>query len=526
MSDKSIYRAVIGTNSWGRKAYGKVLRGSSVDKETLRKTVSEAMDRGLVIFDTAQDYGLGQGQKLIGELCPKEAMISAKYTPGKKYVKGQVKRSFEKDLKDFKRDYVDIYWLHLPNCIEENLSEMIGLYKEGKIGNIGISNFSLDECRLAKELLDKEGVPLFGVQNHYSILARDWEKNGLLDWCRENGVQFWAWAVLEEGLLVPPKKGSKLSAMKLFYLNRQSKLLPLYKKMHIIGKRHGISPAQVAMAFCTSKGIVPICGCRKPYQAADLDIAAEVTLSDKEISVLEQTADSTGVKILGADMFRFAVKKNRITDKKYKELTLNEFTKAAEVYETDKAGVYKMCKKDYPDVLAELEKEPFTDLLDCGCGTAPMLTLLHEKYPEKHYTGIDLTPKMIEVARAKNMDGVELVVGDCENLPFEDSSFDVVICCQSFHHYPNVQNFFDSVYRVLRPNGRLILRDMTADTVAARWFMNNIEMPVINLAGHGDVHVYGKDEVESLCTKAGLRLESFEKRGFLRLHCVARKPNR
>ena len=78
-----------------------------------------------------------------------------------------------------------------------------------------------------------------------------------------------------------------------------------------------------------------------------------------------------------------------MTAKEYKNLTMSEFTKAAEIYESDNAGVYNMCKKDYPDVLAELEKEPFTDLLDCGCGTGPMLTLLHEKYPEKHYTGND-----------------------------------------------------------------------------------------------------------------------------------------
>ena len=108
-----------------------------------------------------------------------------------------------------------------------------------------------------------------------------------------------------------------------------------------------------------------------------------------------------------------------MTAKEYKALSVKEFTKAAEVYESDHAGVYNMCKKDYPDVLAELEKEPFSDLLDCGCGSGPMLTLLHEKYPEKHYTGIDLTPKMIEVAKAKNMKNVDLVVGDCENLPFE-----------------------------------------------------------------------------------------------------------
>ena len=213
-----------------------------------------------------------------------------------------------------------------------------------------------------------------------------------------------------------------------------------------------------------------------------------------------------------------------MTDKEYKKLSIKEFSKAAEVYETDQAGIYKMCKKDYPDVLAELEKEDFTDLLDCGCGTAPMLSLLKEKYPDKRYTGIDLTPKMIEVAKSKKMDGVNLVVGDCENLPFEENSFDAVICSQSFHHYPNVQDFFNSVYRVLRPGGRLVLRDMTSTWAPVRWFMNNIETPIINLTGHGDVHVYGRDEVKRLCDNAGLVMEMFERRGFFRMHCVARKP--
>lgn len=212
-----------------------------------------------------------------------------------------------------------------------------------------------------------------------------------------------------------------------------------------------------------------------------------------------------------------------MTSNEYKELSVKEFTKAAGVYESDHAGVYNLCKKDYPDVLAELEKEPFTDLLDCGCGTAPMLTLLHEKYPEKHYTGIDLTPKMIEVARAKNMENVELVVGDCENLPFEENSFDAVICCQSFHHYPNVQDFFNSVYRVLRPDGRLILRDMTMKSATVRWFCNHVEMPLIHMAGKGDVKIYGREDVQKLCSNAGLHMESFEARSGFRLHCVARK---
>ena len=111
-----------------------------------------------------------------------------------------------------------------------------------------------------------------------------------------------------------------------------------------------------------------------------------------------------------------------MTQQEYKALSIREFSKAARVYETDDAGVYRMCKKDYPDVLAELEREPFTDLLDCGCGTAPMLTLLKQRYPDRHYTGIDLTPEMIEVGRAKRMPGVKLVVGDCEKLPFPELS--------------------------------------------------------------------------------------------------------
>ena len=87
-----------------------------------------------------------------------------------------------------------------------------------------------------------------------------------------------------------------------------------------------------------------------------------------------------------------------------------------------------------------------------------------------------------------------------------------------------MQDFFDSVSRVLRPGGRLILRDMTARTAPVLWFFNHIELPLVNLTGHGDVHVYSVDEVRMLCAKAGLILELGEKRGFFRLHCVARRP--
>ena len=109
-----------------------------------------------------------------------------------------------------------------------------------------------------------------------------------------------------------------------------------------------------------------------------------------------------------------------MTAEEYKRLSIKEFTKAAKVYDSEHAGIYEICKDDYPPILEELEKSDFTDLLDCGCGTGPVIELLHEKYPDKNYTGIDLTPEMINVAKAKKLSNTNFVIGDCEKLPFPD----------------------------------------------------------------------------------------------------------
>ena len=161
-------------------------------------------------------------------------------------------------------------------------------------------------------------------------------------------------------------------------------------------------------------------------------------------------------------------------NEEYKKLSISEFTKVAGRYESNHAGIYEMCKKDYPEILEELEKEPF-------------------------------------------------VVGDCENFPFENDSFDAIICSMSFHHYPNPQAFFDSVKRCLRPNGRLILRDVTSDNKILIWLMNTLEMPLANICGHGDVRVPTRDVVMECSRKAGLKVEKFEIRKGMRMHCVVRK---
>ena len=213
-----------------------------------------------------------------------------------------------------------------------------------------------------------------------------------------------------------------------------------------------------------------------------------------------------------------------MTPEKYKQLSIKEFTQAAKVYDSGHAGIYEMCKEDYPPILAELEKEEFHDVLDCGCGTGPMIQLLHEKYPDKHYVGLDLTPGMIQAAQDKKLSNTEFVVGDSENLPFEESAFDAVICSNSFHHYPNPLAFFDSAYRVLRKGGRLVLRDYTSSDFVV-WLMNHLEMPLANLFGHGDVKICKVSDFIAMAEKSGFKVMTMEKQKGFRAHLVARKED-
>lgn len=213
-----------------------------------------------------------------------------------------------------------------------------------------------------------------------------------------------------------------------------------------------------------------------------------------------------------------------MTGEQYKKLSLKEFDQAAEKFDDNDSSVYNLCRRDYPDVLAEVIKEPFSDLLDAGCGTGAMLGMFRKDCPDKNYTGIDLSEKMIETARKKKLDGVRFVTGDCENLPFAENCFDVVTCSMSFHHYPNPEKFFESLHRVLRPGGRLILRDMAAESRGMMWFFNHIEIPVLNkVLRKGDVHVYSREDIQRLCGVSGMKLESYEVRKGFRLHCVVRK---
>ena len=114
-------------------------------------------------------------------------------------------------------------------------------------------------------------------------------------------------------------------------------------------------------------------------------------------------------------------------------------------------------------------------------------------FPETARTGLDLSANMLAVAREKLGGAVELVQGDAERLPFADGRFEVLLCNDSFHHYPNPGAAAAEFARVLQPGGVLLLGDCTAP--AGLRGVANLFLP---LSGEGDVRLYSGAELAAL----------------------------
>ena len=98
-------------------------------------------------------------------------------------------------------DYIDIYWIHNPADVERWTPGLVSLVKSGKVRQVGVSNHNLAQIKRAEEILSKEGVHVSAIQNHYSLLYRSSEDAGILDYCKEKGIDFYAYMVLEQGAL-------------------------------------------------------------------------------------------------------------------------------------------------------------------------------------------------------------------------------------------------------------------------------------------------------------------------------------
>lgn len=177
-----------------------------------------------------------------------------------------------------------------------------------------------------------------------------------------------------------------------------------------------------------------------------------------------------------------------------KEKSKAAFNRQAATYDEDMKGQH--ARSLYPVLLEKLSHIPFQSALDLGCGTGEMLKLILQEDTHKELCGIDLSEKMLAVAKSKLPEQVKLILGDSESLPFSDNAFDVVYCNDSFHHYPAPQNVLREVYRVLKPGGTFLMGDCCQPLVG-RAIMNFY----MRHSKEGDVKIYSEAEMVSMLSE-------------------------
>ena len=302
-------KIVLGTWSWGSGAFGgDSVFGNKTDEATLRPVFETALKAGLNLWDTATVYGMGESERILGSFIRdykrEDVIVSTKFTPQiAEMYENSVEKMAEASLNRMGLDYIDIYWIHNPMDVERWTPGLLPLLKSGKVKRVGVSNHNLEELRLANDILVKEGYKISAVQNHYSLLYRSSEKGGVLDYCKEHGIDFWAYMVLEQGALSGKyNKENPLPAESdrgRRYNPVLDKLETLTDGMKVIGEKYGISCSQVGVAWALAKGTHPLIGATKERHVLEAADAAKVELTQEEVELLERLADATGVDTRG-----------------------------------------------------------------------------------------------------------------------------------------------------------------------------------------------------------------------------------
>ena len=301
---KKMPKIALGAWAWGNDG----TFGGNLTSEQLHPVFDAAMQAGLNLWDTAYAYGMGTSEKVLGEFLrtvPRDSyLISDKFTPqcANPTVDNAVITMYDTSATLLGTDYMDIYWIHNPVGAPEWTRKLIPLAKMGKIGRIGLSNHNLAEIKEAAEILKKEGLRISAIQNHYSLLNRSSEEAGILDYCKENDIIFFAYMVLEQGALSgkydtqhPFPEGSDRAAV-------YNPILPDLEKLNVclkeIADKHGVTTAQVPVAWAIAKGTLPIIGVTKVYQVEDAAKAAALELTADEVTAMEELAAGLSLNVI------------------------------------------------------------------------------------------------------------------------------------------------------------------------------------------------------------------------------------
>ena len=302
-------KIALGTWAWGAGAFGgDTVFGSKTNEENLKPVFDAAMKAGLSLWDTATAYGMGDSEKILGNLAKTynrdEVQISTKFTPQIAEVfENSVEKMADASIERMGCDHIDIYWIHNPMDVERWTPGLIPLLQSGKVKRVGVSNHNIKEIQRANEILSEAGFKVSAVQNHFSLLYRSSEKGGVLDYCKENDIEFWAYMVLEQGALSGKYNKENPLPENSDRGKKYNPVLPqleaLTKEMSAIGEKYGASCSQIGIAWAIARGTVPIIGATKERLVIEAADAAKIQLTDQEVTRLEQLADATGIDTRG-----------------------------------------------------------------------------------------------------------------------------------------------------------------------------------------------------------------------------------
>lgn len=286
------------------KMNGAGVYGKADDKESIA-TIHRSFDLGGNFLDTADIYGLGENERLVAKAVSgnrDKYIIATKFgveidndgnrTGRINGTKSYMRKAIERSLRNLNTDYIDLYYLHrldINTPVEETVAAMAELVEEGKVRYIGLSEVGSETIRKA------HGVyPLTAVQSEYSLFERQIEMLGILDTLKELGIGLISYSPLGRGFLSGTIKnpneleeGDWRRNTPRFQLDQFNKNSELLDKIKQVAAEKNITPSQLALAWVIAKGHVPIPGTKKIKYVEENIAAANITLSQENIDLLE-----------------------------------------------------------------------------------------------------------------------------------------------------------------------------------------------------------------------------------------------
>ena len=280
--------------------------GQRDDDESV-KTIHRALELGVNFLDTADMYGYGDNEELVGKAIKgkrDEFVIATKFAierdrndPNVRGINGKpeyVKAAVEKSLKRLGIETIDLYYQHRvdPNTpIEETIGAMAELVKEGKVKYLGMSEASAETLRRASKV-----HPITALQSEYSLWTRDVEDNDVLAACRELSIGFVPYSPLGRGFLSGEFK--KFEDLPADDYRRQSprfqgenfdKNIKLVEKLEEIAAAKNVTASQLALAWVLAQGqdIVPIPGTKRVKYLEQNAAADDIILLPDELAAIE-----------------------------------------------------------------------------------------------------------------------------------------------------------------------------------------------------------------------------------------------